>query len=372
MEVLLYIVLPLVAVAYLFLKKKYSYFDEKNIPHIKPTWLMGNMDGVGKTIHIVDLFRNIYNECSGKDVIAGFYSMIAPALIATDLELVKQITVKDFNYFTDRGGFINEEKEPLTGHLFAIGGDKWKFLRNKLSPAFTSGKIRLMFSTISDKGDNLVKTIVKEASLGSVDMKDFSNRFTIDVTSSCAFGMEANTLNHKNPELIEIFKNLLGGDGVNFVYFFFLGFFPKISKFLNLRMFSKKIETFFFDVVGGSIKNREANNENRNDFLNMLIELKNKGSIDGEISKEVKKLSIGECIAQAFVFFLGGADTSSTVVAYALTELGHHPEIQDKLRKEIQEKIKSSNGEITYDNLHEMTYLNKIINGKNWIFVTSL
>lgn len=69
-----------------------------------------------------------------------------------DLELVKHITVKDFNNFTDRGVFVNEEKEPITGHLFLIGGEKWRFLRNKLSPVFTSGKIKMMYHTISDKG----------------------------------------------------------------------------------------------------------------------------------------------------------------------------------------------------------------------------
>jgi cytochrome P450 family 6 len=61
---------------------------------------------------------------------------------------------------------------------------------------------------------------------------------------------------------------------------------------------------------------------------------------------------------------LAGGDTSSSVISYALTELGHHPEIQQKLRKEIIDKTESSNSEITYDNLHEMSYLNQVVNGK--------
>lgn len=65
-----------------------------------------------------------------------------------------------------------------------------------------------------------------------------------------------------------------------------------------------------------------------------------------------------------FIFFFAGADTSSTAIAYGMVELGHHPEIQEKLRKEILEKTKDSNGEITYDNLHEMTYLNQVVSGK--------
>jgi hypothetical protein len=63
------------------------------------------------------------------------------------------------------------------------------------------------------------------------------------------------------------------------------------------------------------------------------------------------------------VFFFAGSDTSSTVISYAITELGKNLEVQEKLRQEIIDKIKSSNGEITYENLHEMPYLNQVMNG---------
>lgn len=365
-DFLLYVLLPAAVAGYFYLKKKYSYFDEKNIPHIKPSLLYGNMVGVGKTVHMVDTMMKIYDECKGKDVLAGFYTLISPSLIVTDLELVKQITVKEFHNFTDRGVFVNEDKEPLTGHLFAIGGDKWRYLRNKLSPVFTSGKIKSMYNTISDKGDNFIAAIEAASKGGSsVEMKDVSNRFTIDVVASCAFGMEANTLKNEHPEMVKIFRQIFGEEGVTQFYFFFLFAFPRLAKFLNLRQFNKTITDFFFDIIGGTINYRESNKVTRNDFLNSLIQLKNKGSIDGEISTESRKLTMDECVAQAFVFFFAGSDTSSTVISYAITELGHHPEIQDRLRKEILATVKSSNGEITYDNLHEMPYLTQVMNGKS-------
>lgn len=301
-DILLYVVVPLIVAGYLFLKKKYSYFEENGIPHIKPSFIFGNIKGVGKTVHFIDVLQNVYEEAKDKDVIGGFYSMIAPSLIVTDLELVKLITIKEFNTFTDRGVFVNEVHEPITGNIFSIGGDKWRFLRNKLSPVFTSGKIKMMYSTISTKGDNLVKAIEKASRSGSVEMKDISNRFTIDAISSCAFGMEANTLNFEHPEIVNIFKQILGDEGPNVFYNLFLFAFPEISKFLNLRQFNDKITNFFYDVIGGSIKSREENKVNRNDFLNMLIELKNKGSIDGEVSTETRKLTLDEVVAQACRF----------------------------------------------------------------------
>lgn len=45
------------------------------------------------------------------------------------------------------------------GHLFAIGGTRWRNLRTKLSPTFTSGKMKMMFSTLVDCGLALEKYV---------------------------------------------------------------------------------------------------------------------------------------------------------------------------------------------------------------------
>lgn len=291
------------AAIFWFVKKRYSYFEDRGIPFSKPSLLLGNMSGMSTKIHFVDITRNIYEECKGKDVVAGLFTSISPSLIATDLELAKAILIKDFNKFSDRGMYVNEEVDPLTAHLFSLEGEKWRFLRNKLSPTFTSGKIKMMFDTIADKGNNLVNAIDKASMSGPVEVKGIANKFTADVISSCAFGIEADTLDGKHPEMSEIFKQLTDEtSGWRLLKVFFLFTFPKIAKFLSLREFSEKIEDFFMNIVGSTMTYREENNIDRKDFMNMLIQLKNKGSIDGEISTDNRRLTFNECVAQAFVF----------------------------------------------------------------------
>lgn len=58
-----------------------------------------------------------------------------------------------------------------------------------------------------------------------------------------------------------------------------------------------------------------------------------------------------------------GFETSSTTMTMALYELAYRHEIQDKLRKEIDEVIKSHDDKITYQALNEMPYLDQVING---------
>lgn len=363
-EFFLYIIVPASVGLYFFLKKKFDYFEERGIPYTKPSWIFGNMSGVGRTKHMYDVMNSLYEEHKGKDVLAGFFTLFSPSIIVTDLDLIKNILVKDFNNFTDRGMYVNEEADPLSGNLFSIGGEQWRFLRNKLSPVFTSGKIKSMYNIISEKGGNLINAIDREIKLGksSLDCRKVTTCFTVDVISSGVFGMETDTLKGEHPEIMEIIKRVF--EDFAPLRFFFQFAFPKVAKFFNMRNFSKEVGDYFFDVIGGNIKNREDNDIHRKDFLDMLIQLKNKGTIDGEISTEVGKLTLDQSVAQAFLFFFAGSETSSTAINFALVELSRNKQAQEKLRKEINEKTKEAKGEITYDNLHEMTYLNQVMNGK--------
>lgn len=115
--ILTYAIAPLIIVGYLFLKKKFSYFEENGIPHIKPSWPMGNIGDLGKTKNLADLLKSVYEECKEKDVIAGFYTLFQPSLVILDIELAKQILIKEFNTFTDRGVLVNEEKDLLGGNM---------------------------------------------------------------------------------------------------------------------------------------------------------------------------------------------------------------------------------------------------------------
>lgn len=87
------------------------------------------------------------------------YGFSRPIFVALEPELVKHIMTKDFNHFTDRGFYYNEKDEPIGAHLFAIGGLKWRNLRTKFTPTFTSGKMRTMFQTLADSGNKLERYV---------------------------------------------------------------------------------------------------------------------------------------------------------------------------------------------------------------------
>ena len=71
--------------------------------------------------------------------------------------------------------------------------------------------------------------------------------------------------------------------------------------------------------------------------------------------------------AQAFVFFLGGFETSSTVMTFCLYALSLHQDIQDRLRQEIDVVLQKHDGKLTYEGILEMEYLDKVVSGKEKI-----
>lgn len=141
---------------------------------------------------------------------------------------------------------------------------------------------------------------------------------------------------------------------------------------LGYKQTRQDVEDFFMNVVKNTIKYRESNNVFRKDFMHLLIQLKNRGEVaeDANVTKTDASekvdnhLSFNEIAAQCFVFFLAGFETSATTMTFALYELAENKDIQDKLREEINAVLEKYGGQITYDAIMEMNYLDKLVLGK--------
>lgn len=141
--------------------------------------------------------------------------------------------------------------------------------------------------------------------------------------------------------------------------------------YLKIKSVDNDVEEFFLSIVKQNMEHREKNNITRKDFFQLLVQLRNTGDIqvdglwDTKITNDEnqKKLSINECAAQSFVFFLAGFETSSTTMSFALYELSKNPECQRKVQLEIDDILKKHNGQITFESVLEMKYLDYCIDG---------
>jgi cytochrome P450 family 6 len=143
------------ALLYEYFKLSFTYWKKRNVPYVAPTFPYGN---IADALFLKKSFGRVYEELYKKldgEKYGGVYAFTKPVFIFRDPDIVKNILVKDFTSFHDRGLFNDEDIDPLIGHLFFLSGNRWKNLRVKLTPTFTSGKMKMMFQTLVDCGHEL-------------------------------------------------------------------------------------------------------------------------------------------------------------------------------------------------------------------------
>lgn len=70
----------------------------------------------------------------------------------------------------------------LSANVFFLRGTKWKTLREKISPTFSTGKLKQMFFTILEVGQRLDGYLMPYAELkADIDIRDILGRFMTDV-----------------------------------------------------------------------------------------------------------------------------------------------------------------------------------------------
>lgn len=138
---------------------------------------------------------NLYPAFPSQIRMYGFFDMSVPVLNVCDPELIKQITVKDFDHFVDHRKYLpHSASEPLMAKsLFFLTGDRWREMRTTLTPAFTGNKIRKMFHLVVQCSRNYTDILSRENSAKApfeIEMKDLTLRYSIDVIASTAFGIK--------------------------------------------------------------------------------------------------------------------------------------------------------------------------------------
>lgn len=355
-----------------FFKYRYLYWKNCGIPTCKTEFFWGSIKDVvfgKKPLSII--MKEVYDEARSRNLphIGSFYIAL-PIYNAVDPDIIKHILQVDFDVFTNRGVYYNERDDPLSANLFTLESKKWRNLRQKLSPTFTSGQMKYMFTTLLEKSDGLTKLIDEHVGNKAINIKEAMARYSTDVIASCAFGITCDTFTNPDNEFRKCGKQIFEADLENFIRRTVSQSFSKeLLRRLGFLFFKSKSTKFFRKVVNDTVSYRELNDVYRKDFMQLLLQIKNKDTLAGTENIDYKKdsslsLTMDELAAQAFLFYLAGFETSSTAASYVMYELALNQDIQDKVRQEIRDVLKKYGEEVTYDAVIEMKYMQQVIDGK--------
>nr|ACE75341.1 cytochrome P450 [Glyptapanteles indiensis] len=347
-----------VLVTYLLFFRR-NYFAKRGIPYKTPLPVLGNMwKVIFRRATGVDVINEVYN-CEPEAKYVGIFEFTVPVVVIKDLDLIKDITVKHFDHFVNHRASVDSERDALMGNnLLSLHGDQWRKVRTLLSPAFTSSKMKGMFKLMSECASTFTEYLVNQSRNGPIDFnsKDMFRRYANDVIATCAFGISVDSMANPDNDFYVFGTKGTSFDGITALKFFLSRSFPWIAKLLRVKLIDRQVETFFYDLVKETIETRDEKGIYRPDMIQLMMEAR--GNDPGSKNPE---LSIESMTSQAFIFFFGGFDSTSTTICFVAHEIAVNSEVQKRLQEEIDQVLERSNGDPSYEAINGMQYLDAVI-----------
>lgn len=273
----------------------------------------------------------------------------------SDQELLKRILIKDAHCFIDRKN-LGATTKPFKDGILNLKGDSWRRIRHLLTPTFSAGKLKAMTPLLQETIATLKDVIDDDANTGNeFAFIDKAGAFTMESIAKTMFAINSNAQRDPNDAFLHHGKNMMKVN-IQSPLVLLLFLFPPIAHVYNyfeISMFPKKDTEFFSNAVTHTIEERHQNGNASlyHDFLSLMMrahEETNEGS-----SK--KALTTDEMLAQAFIFFLAGYETSANTFDMLMYFLAAHPDVQDKVFQEIDAHVGEER--VTYDNVRQLDYL---------------
>ncbi|XP_059225821.1 uncharacterized protein LOC106092109 [Stomoxys calcitrans] len=350
------------AVVYGCYKIQFSYWSrQKTVPSVPGKIFSGNIkEFLTFRTNFAYHLKTIYDDpkFAGSPVV-GVYGLYKPSLLVRDPELIKSMLVRDFDYFRNRFSDMDLRNDPIGARgIFFTRYSIWKEMRTKLSPLFTSVKLKNMFCLIQNVAENMEHHVSRQKTAYRVEMKDFCARYMTDIVATTLLGFQSNSLENPSEQLNKEIRRLTDFNvklALNYVVALFV---PKLASILGAKLIYPETEEFLKGTISEAVRERESNSIYRNDLIDLFVKLRKEAV---ELGKNMKEFM--QClIAQAGVFMVGGFETSSTTMSNALLELAKHPELQNKLKRQIQTTMEQkTESKLSYEDMNNLEYIDMVI-----------
>ncbi|XP_044467909.1 cytochrome P450 704C1-like isoform X3 [Mangifera indica] len=257
-------------------------------------------------------------------------------IFTTDPAIVEYILKTNFPNYGKGLYAYNIFNDLLGDGIFAVDGDKWKHQRKLASYEFST-KILRDFSSGVFKGTAVkLARILSEisASNQSLDMQNLFMTATLDSVFKVILGIDLDGLSGTYEEGARFTAAFDTANGIT--SYRFVDFFWKIKRFLN---------------IGSEAKLRRSIKGKKEDILSRFLELK---ETDPKYLRDI-----------VLNFVIAGKDTTATTLSWFFYFLCKHPDIQEKIAKEILEatKVRSNSSieelaaKVNEETLDKMHYL---------------
>lgn len=125
--------------------------------------------------------------------------------------------------------------------LFFIKNPAWKTLRVRLSPTFTSGKMKQMFELMREVGAEfnaymLSMRLDEKTKMFRQDFRDLFSRLLVDNIASCAFGIRTNSFRDPDNEFSKSTRKIFRFTPYRALEFASVFFLPEIVPWFKFKV----------------------------------------------------------------------------------------------------------------------------------------
>jgi cytochrome P450 len=296
--------------------------------------------------------------------VSGMYFGTKPFLLLTDLDMIRDVTIKHFDKFVDHMNSSAGVKVTVDGKtyssVFSVSGDDWRKRRRIISPAFSTHKLKLMEPLITESTNRLIKKISELSDQQQfVDVLSLYSKMTMEVMLSTVFGRSIDMQGGKGREIYDdaaaVFAAFSGNAPILARILQFIPMaVPKLEPSVTLLMRWLGIMDSLPRLTDAAVKiveMRRKDDSHRKDLLQLLIEAK-----DGD-----SKLSTGEIVADAVGFLLAGYETTSVALAMTTYFLSKDSEVQEKVASEIDDFFEKNPDCSLYDAACQLQFVDMVI-----------
>ncbi|XP_070065712.1 cytochrome P450 6g1 isoform X1 [Drosophila virilis] len=362
----LFVIVSVLSAIYLWFQRNHSYWQRKGLPFMPPSPIIGNTASVFKQESSFGMYiSQVYSEPRMQDeAVVGIYVINKPALVIREPELIKSVLIKDFNRFSNRYARCDPHGDPLGyNNLFFVRNPHWKQIRSKLTPVFTSGKVKQMYPLMVEIAEDLESHLARHRPAQGTEyiteVKDICARFTTDSIATIAFGVRVNSLENPEAEFRSQGRTVVEATLLRSKDYFVAFFLPKLVSLFRVKFYTEKYSNFLRKTINHVMSERERTATVRNDLIDVLVGLRKEAALDP--SKPHLANNNDFLVAQAGVFFTAGFETSSSTMAFGLLELAKQPELQERLRQEINEALVEEGGKLSYEKINSLEYLAMVV-----------
>ncbi|XP_012724380.2 cholesterol 24-hydroxylase [Fundulus heteroclitus] len=249
------------------------------------------------------------------------------------------------------------------GLITARDHEMWYKQRRIMDPAFSSLYLRGLMGTFNERAEKLMDRLSELSDRNmEANMLQLVNCVTLDVIAKVAFGMELDLLKYTSPFPKAIETCLRGM--VHYVRDATFEYYPRNRKFVNeVREACRLLRTTGAQLIQKRKVAMQNGEDVPKDILTQII----KTAATEEIMTEEDE----EFMLDNFVtFFIAGQETTANQLAFCIMELGRHPEILEKAKKEVDDVI-GMKQEISNDDLGKLIYLSQVLKETLRIYPTA-